>query len=928
MRSICILGLAGLLACNGSGGGDAGLDGDAGNGDRPPPERIEDLPIDESFTLEGLSAPVDAVFDARGIPHIYAADPHDALRVQGFLMARDRMGQMEFLRRAIEGRLAQVAGSLDPGMIEMDKGARLVGFTRMAQAIRASLEPDDPTLLGMQAFSRGVTDYIDRLRAGDEKLPGILSALLVPSMLDDWTPVDVLALARYESRLLSDTASQEVALTRAALGVRAAFPVESPDPLLAARAGALLDLWSFAPATEAIVCPDCLPAGRGGARRPAPGTARLPAARQLDAAARFFSRTAWLDRLAGGEDRGSNNWVVSPDRTASGLALLANDPHLSLPSPPVWYLNHINTARAGGDWDTMGVSFAGTPGVTLGFNRHIAWGATVTNYDVTDVYQETIVPGAAGQPDRVVFEGGEVEIDTLTERIELNMGDPVEYSIEIVPHHGPIIPDTRTADSALSYRWTGHTPTNELETFFALNVASSADEALEAIRLFECGSQNFVVASAEGAILWSTHSWIPLRPPEALSYDPATGGGYSPAMVLPGTGGYEWTGRVAADDIPMLRDPASGWIGTANGDGVGTSLDGNPFDDALYLGWSFDLGHRMARLDARLAELAARGGVTVDEMMALQADHRSPLGALLSAVIAAALDRAEQEQASPGSQPDLSSAVSELAGSMDALLDARDRLRAWSFATPDGLEGDPQAAEIADSIAASIFNATLPRLGKLAFGDEIARIGQRPGSQSIAKALQWAMIEPERLATYDAGAGDSVLWDDLDTEAVETRDERILRAVAGALAFLSERLGEQPDGWRWGRLHTIRFASLIPVDMMGPAFDTYSIPAPDDPTYPDGFPRHGDLFVLDACNFDIYSGQDFGYANGPSQRLVIELGPQGPQAYNALPGGQQHGQGPHHADEAELWRRNAAPRLAYEEQEVLQSAERRVRFTP
>jgi len=579
----------------------------------------------------------------------------------------------------------------------------------------------------------------------------------------------------------------------------------------------------------------------------------------------------------------------------------------------------------------QGVSFAGMPIVVLGYNRHIAWGATVTNYDVSDVYLETITSGGGTNPDTVEFNGQAVPIEKVHEVIKMNAGEPVEFDVEMVPHHGPIIPETRTDSSALSVRWTGNEPTGEIAAFFGLNTATSLDEAKEALKSFEVGSQNFNIATSDGDIYWSTQSYVPIRDPRALTYDPVTGTGYCPVFALPGTGEYEWTGRIPDEDIPTDQNPENGFIATANQDGVGTSLDGNPFNDQYYLGWDFAVGHRMARIHSRLTEMTGAGGITPQDMKDLQAEHRSPMGVKLAGTIVSALDRAEAEHNSSGTHADLTAAVTAAGAKMSKVIVMRDRLAAWtSFDTPAAVEGDPSDQEIADSVATTIFNAILPRLLNLSFGDEADRIFY-PGSGFIGKAIQTAMLEPEKMLTYDAALGDTVLWDDLDTtEVEESRDDRIVRAAVEALDFLEGKLGTDMDQWRWGKLHTIRFRTLVPVDdMLGPTYDTYSIPTPDDPDYPDGFPRHGDWAVPDACNFNLWSGTDYSYSSGPSQRVVVEMTPEGPRAWNALPGGQQHDpEGAHHADEAELWRHNEAPPLYFFEEDVVKHAEKRIQLTP
>ncbi len=934
MRRIGILTFATLfaLAFVACGGGnkkkeDGGIDGG-------PPEVIEDLPIDETISMAALDAEVDVVVDNRGFPHIYASNPADAIRVQGYMMARDRMAQMEFLRRAIEGRLAEVAGNLDPSMVSGDKSVRWLGFHRQAEAAYAALEEGSDAKIALDSFAEGVTAYIQRIRDGEASLPGeFLPGLLKPALLTDWTGVNCEALARYQTYSLSFSGYDDVDWGLGLAGVAAAFPADSPDPKLAARAGAFGDLWPLAPAEQVYTLEGFMGLGvRRAQPAPSPDPAQpkpwLPDARLLAKARPFLQRLkAIKDSIAGG---GSNNWIVAGEHTASGDAILANDPHLSLSSPGVWWMNHINTARAGGDWDTMGVSFAGLPGITLGFNRNVSWGATVNNYDVTDVYQEAITPGAAGAPDTFLFNGQQVPIETITETIKVSGAPDIEYEMEFVPHHGPIIADTRTDDAALSMKWVGFTPSNEIKAFVGFGTAQTVDDVETAMQNFEVGGQNIVAADSAGNIFWTTRVHVPVRDPRALTWDPATQTGIHPALPLPGTGEYEWIGRLADEDIPHAKNPASGWLATANQDSVGTNKDGNPFNDEHFLTADANLGHREARIVSLLEEMVAAGGITPEQMQQIQADHRSPQGAMLTGVVVSALDRAIEEFATPGTHPDLQALIADASVDAATVTAMRDRLANWTtYWTPAAVEGSPSADEIADSVAATLFNATITQLVHNAFDDEIALIGVRPSGAHIARTLQFAMLEPDRLATYDAGLGDTVLWDDLETADVdETRDERIVRSALTALNMMADRFGTTDmEQWRWGALHTVRFEDMFGLAAFGQ--DIFSIPPLDDPDFPNGFPRHGDNHVVDASAYGNWSTTDFSYSHGPSQRLVVVMHPDGPEAYNALPGGQQHDPAlPHHADEAELWRVNEAPRLPYEEIEVVQAAETRIKFTP
>ena len=183
---------------------------------------------DETLQLTGLDGSVDVTVDDRGVPHIRGTTVHDVLLAEGYLMARDRFAQMEFIRRSVTGRLAEVAGALSPGLIEDDRAQRLLGFKRVGQQIYDGLSPTDPTRLAADAFVAGVNQYIDRVlkqpgyqtTRGNEALALILSS----PFADHWTGADVFALARYQSWNLSYDAGADVARTQARAGVTAAFP--------------------------------------------------------------------------------------------------------------------------------------------------------------------------------------------------------------------------------------------------------------------------------------------------------------------------------------------------------------------------------------------------------------------------------------------------------------------------------------------------------------------------------------------------------------------------------------------------------------------------------------------------------------------------------------------------------------------------------
>jgi penicillin amidase len=946
MKSMTALSLALALALGGC-GDDGG----------PPP-----FTPDETIALPGLDGKVEVTRDDRGMPHIRGTTLHDVLKVQGYLMSHDRFTQMEFIRRSVTGRLAEVAGGLAPTLIDDDRESRFLGFKRNGLAIYASLAADDPTRKAAEAFVEGINAYIDTVLTPDyvtSRGNEALAVVMASENFGHWSPADVFALARYQAWNLSYDAGADVSRTAARLGVNSAFPAGSPDPRLAARAGLYADLWTDKPA-RAVFTSDGFPnqgtdTGSRARRVPATGSAAptsfAPDAAALAGAEAFFERMDRNRLFRRDPHIGSNSWVVSGDKTASGHPILSNDPHLSLIAPPVWWYVHLDTATMGGEGavDAQGIAFAGLPGVVLGFNRKLAWSATTTGYDVTDVYDERVTyrnDGTAGEPVwtpvSVRFRDADVPLQVVEEPIK-NAGGPDEtFKVYVVPHHGPIIPDsfvrpTSGADPtgrALSVRYTGDAVSNELAFFTQLLTAGDFAAAEAAQDHFRVGAQNFSFASAEDGIRWSTESRIPQRDPRACTFGYDAAGsptGISPLFVLDGaSGNFEWQADLEDRYIPHEVNPARGYIATANQDNVGVTADGNPCNDPHYLGGDFDTGYRQARIRQRLDALIMRGGITADDMVALQGETTSSSGEGMRAAVIASIDHALGD---PSDDPALRAAMADIgAAGRASLMDARQRLMAWSLATPHGV-GATDASEVADSVATSVWNAFLTRLAPLVIGDETARIGRGPNSLLVMRALEWAFTSPQAMASYrqayggDASWNDSVLWDDLATANVlESRDERVVRAIVAGYAFLTGRLGADKEQWRWGRLHAVRF------EQVAPALDgneQVSVPPAADPTYPIGFPRHGDLGAVDPGNFGIYGTTDFTFGSGASQRLVVEMTPTGPIARNAIPGGQvEDPDSPHHADEAEHWRKNEQPPLYFEAADIDEHAEHRIRFDP
>ena len=578
----------------------------------------------------------------------------------------------------------------------------------------------------------------------------------------------------------------------------------------------------------------------------------------------------------------------------------------------------------------------GTPVNILGWNDDLAWGLTTSSYDVTDLYLETITPGEGGAPDTVLFDGAQVPIEVIEEPIRNASGEVVEtFLVEVVPHHGPILPESRTETEAVSIRWVGDEPSNEASAFLNLYTASTIDEVRQAYRRFRVGNQTLMVGLRGGETFYTSFATIPQRPAAARTYDPSTNTGVAPCFVLDGTGSHEWSanddGTIDGLDpafIPHAVNDPRGWIATANADATGATNDGNPLNDPYYLGCGFADGYRLGRIQDELERLAAAGGITVEMMSALQNDAQSPLGRFAGPVWAAELARAVEESTTPGTHEDLSAAVADVGpATMGRMADVVSRLEAWGargWDADDGLVGDKSADEVADSIAAALFNVSFGRVMRLTFDDEFdvhadgACDGELSRDGRAMVTMHHLVTDPSVLVSGER------LWDDICTEDEESRGDRILRGMADALAWLDDNLGADPSGWQWGRLHRLTLEPLF-ADPTG--MGRISIPSGQDPNFPDGFPRQGDRGVVDAASFSPFALDDFTYGSGPQQRLVVELTDAGPVAVNALPGGNaEDAASTFFANEMELWRRNVAEPVPYTAAEIVAARSSLTRF--
>lgn len=684
--------------------------------------------VEGEVSLQGLDQPVEVYRDDMGIPHLFASTSNDLYRAQGYVHAQDRFWQMDAWRHIGAGRTAELLG---PAGLEADRFLRTLGWERVAREELGLM--DDETKAILTAYTSGVNAYLEGRSAADLGLEYSVLGLQQPGYEPaPWEPVHVLTFLKLMAWDLRSNIEDEI--QRGILSTR----------LSAER---LADL--YPPHREDA---PVITGGEPEVGAPSTGQAAGVEGSSVEVALRrALDRSAAVTALTGerADGIGSNSWVVSGDRTETGMPLLANDPHLSIQMPSIWYQVGLHcvqrTARCRDD--VAGFSFAGVPGVIIGRNDRIAWGFSNLAPDVMDLYVERVNPA---NPDQYEVDGQWVDMEI--EEHSLRAADGTIETLRVrATRHGPIISDTfgplddyrppedlgSDESYAVALRWTALDPGRTIDALPAFNRARNWEDFREAARRFEVPAQNLVYADVDGHIGYQAPGRIPIR---------AAGDGRFP---VPGwTGEYEWTGFIRFEELPSEFDPERGWIVAAN----------NQVADADYpylLATDWDYGYRAARIEELLEE--AGDGLTVDDLAAIQTDvHDGSADWLVPALLAVDSSKEEVRQ-------------------------AQDLLRNWNGQASAELPG------------AAVYAATWRHLLVQSFGHDLPPSAQPLGSSRWFEVVRRLLDEPDNPWWSNPALG------------VQGRDEGLEAAMSTAVEELSDRLGADPRDWAWGDLHTATF---------------------------------------------------------------------------------------------------------------------------
>jgi penicillin amidase len=767
-----------------------------------------------ALTAPGLRGPVEIIRDVNGVPHLYADTPHDLFFAQGYVHAQDRFWQMDFWRHTTAGRLSELVGA---SQVETDMFLRTVGWWRVAEQEHALADGETRAIL--DAYTEGVNAYLGPRTYADLGLEYSLLALngFDPSRKPyAWSAADSLAWGKAMAWDLSGSMDNEImrAVLTEALG-----PQRTAEFLPAP------------PRDHPVIVPS-----------PAVGALGLHRVRaRIDDVRALFGN-------AFGEARrgiGSNNWVIHGSRTNTGQPLLANDPHLGIQMPAIWYLVglHCRPVSADCPFDVVGYSLAGDPGVIIGHNARIAWGVTNVDPDVQDLFIEKINPANPNQYD---VNGAWRDMTVIEETINVLGGEPVPVTIRYT-RNGPLINDvfgdaesliseTVTINSValdasygLALRWTALETGQVFRAVLELNRAQNWDDFRNALRYWNVPAQNFVYADVDGNIGYQMPSNVPIR---------RSGDGTLP---VPGwTDDYQWTGFIPFDELPYAFNPPQGYLATANQPVAGPEY---PY---LITASGFDMGYRAARINEMIR---ARPALSLEDMMTIHGDDKN-LGAaeVLPALLALQFD-----------DPELARAQAELRG--------------WDLQMRMG------------SRPAAIYAGFFRWLVMETFWDEPLPKEYRPqGNDDTWVRLRVLMAQPN-----------SAWWDDQGTGVIESRDDILRRAFAEGVADLKTRLGGSMEEWNWGRLHTSTFNNRV--------FGSTAWPAPIRALFNRGpFATSGGTSIVNATGFNLLREDPYAVTSVPSMRLIVDFSDFDNTRAIHTTGQSGHPYHAHYIDYAEKWR--------------------------
>jgi penicillin amidase len=661
------------------------------------------------LNLPGLQDEVTIKYDENRIPHIFAKNEHDLYYAQGYVTATDRLWQMDIQTRSAAGRLAEVAG---PQALEIDRYHRRMGMVYGAEKTLKAMMRDKPIADIITAYTEGVNAYIHQL--GPRQYP--LEFKLLDYAPEDFKPINCAFLLKLMSETLAG-GSNEFAMS---------------NILKHFGANATNDLFPDYPMREDPI----IPIGTKWSFKPLP----IP----KPSASFLASMNDSALRAVKEEGIGSNNWAVAGSKTANGYPILANDPHLNLTYPSIWFQVQLSAPGI----NVYGVSLPGAPCVILGFNNNISWGITNVDADVLDWYQ---VKFKDDKKNEYWYNNQWNKTSRRVEVISIRGQKPL-YDTVIYTHHGPVVYEDKSKTTAHTpdfvpvgdaLRWIAHDESDELMTMYILNKGKNYDDYRKALTYFNAPASNFVFASRDNDIAITPNGKFPLKFKDQGKF------------ILDGSDpSNDWHGWIPFDQNPTVKNPPRGFVSSANQSSTDQTY---PY----YINWSFAPYQRGKRINDRLSAMQK---ATVDSMRILQTDVYSIraqdiMPAMLKYVDASKLDQTQ--------------------------LAALNAVKTWdkNFSI--------------NSIGATIFSNWWLKVYDMVWSDDFAAKNLQANYPSMDRTEKLILQEPN-----------SKWFDDIRTPAKETCTDIINNAFTSTIDDLTHKYGKPGKSWQWGSVKKMEISHL------------------------------------------------------------------------------------------------------------------------
>lgn len=522
-------------------------------------------------------SPITILLDKRSVPHIFASSDRDAYAALGYLHARDRLWQMDIQHRYAAGRLAEVMGR---EALPIDIEQRQLGLAVTAHTIAAQLDTSCQEFQVISAYARGVNRFIEQLTYKNYPY----EFKLLQHKPEPWTvekTILVSVLMGYLSRSFDDVDFARLQQLFSDDDLAELYPsfAKIPFPIIPEQ--------NQTPSRR-LASPTSQGTNRYSASLTDYDVGVVPCRSQVEAF-------------------GSNNWVVAGAKTVTGKPMLANDPHLTLELPSIWYEAHLNCP----EMNVYGVTLIGAPLVIIGFNEHLAWGMTNCGWDVTDLYRETF---DSERHDHYWFNGNWQPVTKIAQTIQIKNSPDTTIFLEYT-HRGPVI---QLGNDFFSVRWTGHDTQFDGITAYWLNRAQDYDDFRRALERYNCPAQNFIYADVDGNIAIVAAGKNPIRR-----------SGLGRAVADGRDDRADWIGFTPFEQLPACLNPKQGYLASTNQQPLN--------EPSPYYGWNWPSDYRARRINELLAE---HDSIDVAAMMKFQTDAYSISARVFVPHILAAFDSA------------------------------------------------------------------------------------------------------------------------------------------------------------------------------------------------------------------------------------------------------------------------------------------------